>query len=116
MTTKLSKISYFKLAKAAFIILILSIIIPLAVTDITANADCTIDARKQIQTQIDSLVSLENAPTIQERGQKNKQDFNNLKTKKVSPNFETTKKQLIDVVALKYKIDADVIYDYMVEF
>ena len=95
---------------------IFSFLLPTVIGEIYAQASCTNEVKNQIQKDIDDLTILENAPTIQEMGQKSKQNFGAIKSKKTLTDLDGAKQQIIDFVKTKYKLDADVIYDYTAEF
>ena len=98
--------------KIILVTLVFTMLVPMVITEVVASANCTNDIKNQIQAEIDTLSTLENAPTIQETGQKNKREFANLKKNKINPELENVKNDLINIVKTKYKLNADVVEEY----
>lgn len=111
-----SKFNWVPFTQILIASLLITLVIPTTLLEIRANANCTTELKNHIQKQINILTDLENAPTIYEQSQKNKKDFEQLKNKKIDRDLSLVKIKLEEEVKTKYKLNADVNYDYTVEF
>ncbi len=53
--------------KFVLVSLLFSLVIPVVISEVHANAACTAEVKNQIQREIDNLLILETVPTVQER-------------------------------------------------
>jgi hypothetical protein len=86
MSYSLTSISFYQYIKQSptkllLVALLLSLAIPISISEVHANAACTLEIKNQIQSEIDIFSDLENAPSPVERMQDQKNKFNKIKQK-----------------------------------
>ena len=91
--------------------------ITLITHQIQANNVCGSNAESEIENQIDIYSTLESAPTLQERGQKNKKTFVDKKQKSLDSKYTKIKESAIQEAKNTFSItkNVDVIEDYSFE-
>jgi Putative amidase domain len=104
--------------KIVLVSLLFSLAIPVAISEIHANAACTNQVKNEIQKEIDLYSQLESAPSIYETSQKIKETF--IENKKIFNNINNKEleEKLINLTKEKYSLKDSVKLeeDYRVEF
>lgn len=103
--------------KVILVFLLFGLSIPVAISEVHANAACTAEIKTQIQREIDTLSILETVPTVQERSVIKKQDFDKIKQTKTRIDLDQVKVELVQNVKNRFAIINDSYnQDYAVTF
>jgi Putative amidase domain len=116
--SKLKLKKLFKYSQIVSSLIIFSLVIPLFVQEIQANAICINKLQNDLQKQIDILSDLENSQTLEDRGNQTKKNFNEEKNKITDKKLDKFKNEVLEKVKNKYSSvgSVDVIEEYYVTF